>query len=337
MNRKARPLISSIQRKALRSWVVRVAACTLVVSSLGSALPVGAAPAADPGNPAVRSIVRLPATVLGGVRVAELSGLAWDADEKMLFAISDRGYLYRFRLHLENRHLKSVEPVDAVSLRWAALGRDRADAIDAEGLAIFKGENGVMGDAQLLVSTEGQPQVLRVSTVGQVNGSVALPKPLADARLYQAENAMLEALAHSPPHGLLTAAEAPLKGQPAGYHQIHADGKSWRFPMLDTGRSRLKAMEFLPDGSLVVLERARAGKGKGLVNALRRVQLSSCGGEVVCEVQELLFIDRTEGAENFEGMAHLGDMQFLLVSDNLGSKQTPSVFLLVDLQTHSGE
>lgn len=288
-------------------------------------------------DPKVRSIVRLPATVLGGVRVAELSGLAWDADEQVLYGISDRGYLYRFRLKLENRHLKSVEPMDAVRLRWPAHMEERTAGIDAEGLAILRGDNGVMGDAQLLVSTEGQPQVLRVSTGGQVLGLLTLPEPLSDARLYQGENAMLEALAHSQQYGLLTAAEAPLSGQIPGFHQIHAAGQSWRFPMLDSARSRLKAMELLPDSSLVVLERARTGKGKGLVNALRRVQLNACGGEVVCAAQELLFIDRTEGAENFEGMAYLGDMQFLLVSDNLGSKQTPSVFLLVDLKTRVRE
>lgn len=187
--------------------------------------------------------------------------------------------------------------------------------------------------------------VLTVSAIKPTFGSATNVGPSGSytwyscpwVRIYQAENAMLEALAHSQQYGLLTAAEAPLSGQMPGFHQIHAAGQSWRFPMLDPARSRLKAMELLPDGSLVVLERARAGKGKGLLNALRRVQLNACGDEVVCAAQELLFIDRTEGAENFEGMAYLGDMQFLLVSDNLGSKQTPSVFLLVDLKTRVRE
>ena len=31
-------------------------------------------------------------------------------------------------------------------------------------------------------------------------------------------------------------------------------------------------------------------------------------------------------------MAQLGEDRFLLVSDNMGDKQTPSIFLLVDLK-----
>ncbi len=302
-------------------------------------LPARAAKPTDPGNPAVRSIVRLPATKLGDVRVAELSGLAWDADEQMLYGISDRGFLYRFRLHLDNRHLKTVEPVDAVRLRWPMHLPPRHTGIDAEGLAILKGDNGVAGDTELLVATEGHPRVLRVSTDGQVLELVELPEPLSDPRRYRADNTMLEAVAYSPQHGLLAAAEAPLVGAAPGLHEIYAKGRSWRFPVLDIGRSRLKAMDSLPDGSLVVLERAKAGMGmrSGPVIALRHIRLAACGADVVCETNELLFIDRTEGAENFEGMAYLGDMLFLLVADNMGDKRAPSVFLLVDLKARHRE
>lgn len=174
---------TQVQRKVMSAWAAGVAVHISVLCGLVSALPLRAAQATDPGNPAVRSIIRLPSTVLDGDRVSELSGLAWGADEQVLYGISDRGYLYRFRLKLENRHLRAVEPMDAVRLRWPAHMQDKTAGIDAEGLAILRGDNGVMGDTELLLSTEGQPQVLRVSTGGKVLGLLTLPEPLSDARL----------------------------------------------------------------------------------------------------------------------------------------------------------
>lgn len=327
----------SILRRPIRVSGRRWAFTTAVVAPL---LAIGglwsfsarAAPPNDPGHPPAISTVRLPVSVLGGLRVSELSGLAWDNDEQMLYGISDRGHLLRFRLRLDSGRLTAVEPLDAVRLHAPVQSLPGSAGLDAEGLAILKGDNGVVGDAELLVSTEGQPQVWRVSTGGEVLGRLKLPDRLSDARRYQADNAMLEAVAHSPLHGLLAAAEAPLADQAADFHEVHAEARSWRFPALDGGRSRLKAMEVLPDGSLVVLERARVGKGKGLINALRRFGLASCGAEVICAPQTLLLIDPATGAENFEGMAQLGEDRFLLVSDNMGDKQTPSIFLLVDLK-----
>ncbi len=280
---------------------------------------------------AIRGVVHVPAISLNGIPMAEISGVAWDADDQMLYAVSDRGVLFRVRLRVGSGVLTGVEPVDARRLVWPGKPDDSHQTIDAEGLGLLHGANAVATDAELLVSTEGQPRVLRVSPDARVLGEMTLPVSLADSNQYRADNAMLEAIATSSQHGLMLAAESPMRGAPEGLHRIQSATRHWMFARLDHLRSRLKAIEAMPDGSLVILERAAGGKRQSWINALRRIKPDTCGAEVLCEVEELLHLDEVGLAQNFEAMAHLGDRRLLLVSDNLGGKRSDTVFMLVEL------
>ncbi len=273
-----------------------------------------------------RGSVALPGDAyVDGIRLSEISGLAWDADEQVLHAVSDSGHLLRLRLRIEDGWLREVIPLSAVALRKPGTGPDRSPAIDAEGLALHLTPG---GGTELLVATEGSPSVLRVNLAGVVLDEVALPADLADARRYEARNTMLEAVAVHPLHGVLVAPERPLRGEdPRDGHRIRSGARHWNIEALDPAGSRLKAMDVTEDGHLLVLE--RAGSGKKLVNAIRRVDLNACQGAAACAAQTLLRIDPGEGAENFEGMAYLGDRQVLLVSDNRSKKRAATVFLLV--------
>ena len=277
------------------------------------------------------SRVSLPAdTRVDGILVSEISGLTWDPEAQVLYAISDSGNLFRFRLAMENGALRAVVPVSAVAMQRLPGEKGKPTALDAEGLALQKVRAGDRQRVELLVATEGMPKVWRVDPAGTVLGELPLPVQLSDAKRYEARNTMLEAVAVHPVHGLLVAPERPLQGEdPLNGHRIHAHDRHWNIEAFDPLDSRLKAMEVLENGQLLVLE--RAGSGKRMVNALRRTDLHACNAPAACAAQTLVHIDREGGAENFEGMAYLGRQQVLLASDNRGKKHSDTVFLLVDL------
>ena len=104
------------------------------LSALALALTLGATPvmAADAEPLTVAATLRVVGATIDGERIAELSGLAWDADEQRLYAISDRGVLFRFSLMLGANGQLEVEPIAASRLAPPA----GSNAVDAEGLAV---------------------------------------------------------------------------------------------------------------------------------------------------------------------------------------------------------
>lgn len=311
--------------------------CLAILSLVGLAT---LSPAHGAETTRVRGVVQLSDSAIDGIRIAELSGLAWDAGAQVLYGVSDRGRLFRFRLELTDEgRLQAVVPLGAHAIRPLRPDSGRQSAFDTEGLAWWPQDPTAPDRPQLLVATEGQPQVLRLSLKGQIGGPLALPSPLDDRSRYGASNTMLEALTYSQAHGLLVAPEVPLRGADPGLHTVYAHQRSWRFPVHTAGRSRLKAMDVTDDGQLVVLERSRKGKGKGkgLVNVLRQIDLARCSPQEICEVRDLMEMTRSEGADNFEGMAWLGGHRFLLVSDNLGSRHLPTLFMLIDVSATARE
>lgn len=271
-------------------------------------------------------------TRVEGIAFSEISGLAWDAEEQWLYAVSDKGKLFRLRLRIENGELRAVVPVAAVMMKSSAGSLGQRSGFDAEGLALRRSTGDPAQGShrmELLVATEGTPRVLRVDPSGEVLGELPLMTDLAEAKRYADDNSMLEAVAIHPVLGVLVAPERPLRSEkrPAG-HRIQAVDRRWHIQALDPAKSHLKAMDVLDDGQLLVLE--RSGSGKRLINTLRSVKLETCTGPSPCPMQTLLHIDQAGGAENFEGMAYLGHGQVLLASDNRGKKNTPTVFLLVN-------
>jgi len=280
------------------------------------------------------SSVALPSnTRIDGFFLSEISGLAWDPEEQWLYAVSDKGYLFRLRLRIEDGVLRAVVPVAAVVLKRPAGTKGRRSGFDAEGLTLrpsVEWSGSGPDRIELLVVTEGTPRMLRVDPSGAVLGELALPAGLVDAKRYADANTMLESVAIHPDHGVLVAPERPLRGEnPQHGHRIHAVDRHWNIEALDPTESHLKAMDVLEDGRLLVLE--RSGSGRYLVSALRSTDLDDCTGSSPCPMQTLLHIDRTGGAENFEGMAYLGNGRVLLASDNRGKKGADTVFLLVNL------
>lgn len=270
----------------------------------------------------------VPPTAPDGRSINELSGLAWDTDEKLLYAVSDDGVLHHFRLDIADGKIIGAEPVFSVQLKTGST----PEIVNAEGLAATNGDNGKPGDTELLIAFEDGPAIYRFRPDGTPLAAVQLPEALADAAKYSEANSRLEAVAVTGALGVVTAPEEALLGEAGDTHTIHAlDGKRWSFATFQPKRSNLKAIEPMPDGRLLLLERTREQKGGPSVGRLRIIDLSTCGDATSCTAEDLAPGTSQLLDDNFEGMTHLGGEFYLLVTDKT-KKEEAGAFVLVSIK-----
>lgn len=265
---------------------------------------------------------------INGLKLNELSGLAWDEDEDLLYAVSDNGILFHLRLVITDNTLTKAVLLSAYELK-----NDKGyllESKDSEGLAMLKGNNGIKGDSELLISFEGKPRIARFTPKGELLGDYTLPAALQDIKNYYEPNKALEAVTIHPYLGIFTAPEWPLKGQKTSdflkgeyEHSIFAlDGnKQWKIPAYPALNSAIVALEALDDGSVLVLERAFISVFQPFIISLRRVWLSDDGSS---KVEQVAVFDSTKGwkVDNFEGLTHhRGNLFFMVSDDNHSSLQ----------------
>lgn len=267
---------------------------------------------------------------MGGIRIDELSGLAWDEDEQLLYAVSDKGNVVHFRLKLDGDAITANEPIYAAALVDPEEKGSRRERFNAEGLTVQNASNGKPGDSVLVVSLESaQPSIVRFSPAGAKLGALPVPAPANDLRNYRKDKQGLESVAYHPEHGLMTAPESPLRIHPENLHTLYARGRHWSFERYSPD-SRLKAVDMLADGTLLVLERSPVKSSKSLIASLRRVNLVACPADDVCAAEDLAVL--SDGRDNFEGMTNLGNRRVLIVSDHGGKDRERTTLTLFTLQ-----
>lgn len=295
----------------------------------GSALVTASDAFAQPASFALTVLDGRTAAATGpdGRNISELSGLAWDADDKLLYAVSDDGVLHHFRVEIEDGRIAGMEPVFSVRL---ATGTTPA-FVNAEGLAVVNGDNGTPSDGELLIAFEDGPAIHRFKPDGTAIAAVPLPDALSDAARYNEPNSRLEAVAATQDRGIVTAPEEAMQGQPGDAHTIYGlDGGRWTFATFQPKRSNLKAIETMPGGQLLVLERTRESKGGPTAGRLRIVDPEGCTGEA-CTAIDLDAGSNTLLNDNFEGLARISDTLYLAVTDKT-KKETPATqFVLFSL------
>jgi hypothetical protein len=257
----------------------------------------------------LRGTLELANNKINGLKLTELSGLAWDEDEGLLYAVSDRGYLFHLRPSITQNTLTSVIPLSAYRLQTK-------QSKDSEGLAILNGNNGVAGDSELVISFEGKPLIARFTPKGKLLGDYTLPTVLQNIKNYYEPNKALEAVTVHPRFGIITAPEWPLKRKNTvdGQHKhtlYTLDNKQWTFPAYPAPNSAVVALEALEDGSVLVLERAFSSIFQPMIISLQRLWLS--GNQR--EFSQLAVFDRWK-IDNFEGLTHHRGGYFFMVSDD---------------------
>jgi hypothetical protein len=273
--------------------------------------------AADAPTAVVVDRIALPEQSADGTDINELSGLGWDEDEKLLYAVSDNGYLHHFKIDITADKLTKVEPIFATAIEDASGGLLSWDLTNAEGLNVRNGANGKLGDSELVIAFEDGPAIGRFTPQGKFIAEIKLPDMLADTSVYLTSNKRLESVSEMAPFGVLTAPEAHLVDEPADIHSIFAmDGRRWRFPALQSDQDSVKALDSLPDGRMLVLVRTRDLNTDEPQAHLRIVDLSHCGEDVVCTVTDVAISDPQLLANDFEGMTRVGDGLYVVVTDS---------------------
>lgn len=264
--------------------------------------------------------LRLANTEIEGQRLCGLSGLAWDEDAGILYALSDLGSLFHLRPEFnEQGYLTGLQSVAAYPLQDHHNRPLRYPYNDAEGLAIRNGNNQVQGDAELLASFEVKPRVIRYSPTGLWRGEEQLPVLLRDIHNYRNSNQALEAIAIDSRWGVLVGTETPLRDDPSGQVRLfQLNGRSWSYPLGPAPNSALVDMEALPNGRLLTLERAFVAPLRPLIISLRRTELSAPGNAAPLKVTDVAIFDSSQGwlLDNFEGLTRHREQRFFMISDD---------------------
>lgn len=275
-----------------------------------------------------------------GEDVTELSGLSWDTDEKILYAIDDEGRLYHLQIIIEGSNIKSVNVISDYPFRDKQGNPLAKNSRDTEGLSSRLHNNSIAGDTELVVSFEGKSRVVRYTPKGAYIAEVKLPAKLWNKKNYQSKNKGLESVTVHPEEGIITAAEFPLKGKVESLQTLYASsGKSWDFSMSSAKGNAVTGLEVLSNGNMLVLERAWAGIANPVVITLAEVLLKECKSGTHCSVRELASLSSSDGwmLDNFEGLAHYRDNLYLMVSDDNEKKFQKTILVLFSVKLKNQE
>ncbi len=260
--------------------------------------------------------LELPSRSVHGMRFSGLSSLAWNEDDNLLYALTDHGVLFHLRPVFRNGQLTDVTLLHAATLLDPRTRKPvKWRRSDSEGLDVLNGRNGRKGDAELIVSFEGEPRVARYRPDGQFIAEVPLSGPVRDIRNYR-YNKMLEAVCVHPREGVLTAPEETLNGATDMARLYRADGGAWRFA---TSRGGIVALECLPDGDVLVMERDYSTFTLRWIITLRRLRLpAGTPVDTLLADETLAVLDSGQGLhiDNFEGLARHHGNRFFMVSDD---------------------
>lgn len=259
-------------------------------------------------------MLAIPSISINGVRLSQLSDLAWDENSATLYAIGDKGVLFHLHPVLRDGTLIDVKLSRAVVLRETKTHQPlRHKRGDAEGLTLARtGSNGI----ELIVSFERFPRIVRYRPDGYAIAEQPLPKPLGDPNVYAQENRMLESVCNEPRYGLLTMPERPMKNEAPGFSRLYSvEGKSWRYPVSDD--SRVVSLSCPGNGEVLILETTFGLHFWRSQTRLKRVRLTE-STDTPLRAETLFAFDAGDGyqIDNFEGIAHHRGRRFFLVSDD---------------------
>jgi Esterase-like activity of phytase len=260
-------------------------------------------------------------------RPVELSALAFDRDQRVLYAASDRGVLFRLALQWQGGHLLGATAAAAWPLRHPVDG----SALDIEGLAWRPGWP--EGDAELIVAPEFGATAFRLDVATRSIATLPWPRGAVPARERSAASRQgVEALDWHPSHGSIAVMQRAASAGPK-QHEAHArDGSHWRWPALAEGAD-IKAIEVVSPQRALVLERVRVrGQGRGDFY-LRSIDLTQCVATASLPCAPVTWRvplpQPGEGSYNLEGLACLSETECLLVSDSGESSRRPTLLLHV--------
>jgi Esterase-like activity of phytase len=260
----------------------------------------------------------------GGEKIGEFSSLVRAPDGNGLLAVSDRGYIARLKVTIDDARLTSVAVTELHPLTGP------------EGAAMPKGFSpeaaAVLPDGNLAVVDEATATLHVFDATGAWLFDDLLPPPLRDVALQASAKDGVEALAFTAATGAIAVSEEPYLGEPRNRHLLHSTfAGSWVIKVDGPESTSIKGLEVEGD-TLFVLERTRDDVTDALYPFLRILDLAECQAAMACTgTAHPLNIGILTDAD-FEGIAALGGGRFLIVSDDKIDGVLRSVFALLAVE-----
>ncbi len=241
---------------------------------------------------------------LNGLAFTGISDLAYDK-EQGLFALSDNGYIFKLDIEIKDNKIVNLEVIDAFLLKNKKAKPFSKKKRDAEGMDFLNGA--------LLISFERKPRVSLFDLKGVKIKSYEIAPVLKDIDNYQSKNSALESVTMHPEFGMITLPQRPLIHAKESIHTLYSQSQRWHFK----ADADVTAVQSMPDGSLLVLERAFHIVGLDHTVWLKKVPIMECK-EKVCPAQVLATLKSSDGwkLDNFEGLTRVHDDVYLMISDD---------------------
>ena len=263
---------------------------------------------------------------------AGVSDLAWDQNQKILYAITDRGNLFHLKLDYRHKKIEGVSVLAAYPLKNKQGQPLQGLMGDAEGLDLHYDAK---QQTVLSISFEQYPRIVQYTNKGKWLTKKSLPKNLQDIKQYRHPNLALESLVNHPKYGLITAAEKSLKQHDEKQQYLYSlSGKQWQFKASSAKNSAITALEVLPNGNILVLERAWSGLIHPLVINLSEIMINNCMEGKICPSNNLAKLSTADGwrLDNFEGLTHFNNRQYLMVSDDNARPIQNTLLVLFEIE-----
>ena len=261
---------------------------------------------------------------IDGLKFCEISDIAYDKKRSILYALSDKARLFQLSLVIEDKKIKSLTPLKGEVLRNLDDKKLLRPYKDSEGMAL-------VGD-EIWISFENRVRVTRYDQNLHALKNIPLPYELRNPQHYRGKNKGLEALTYSAKHGIITTAEYPLRAQKRGFHTLY-DAKGKLCTLKTAPDNAITEMEMMPDGNLLLLQRKFQLRTFSFETTLLKVNLDSAK-EGMCESKVLAWMSTKQGwnIDNYEGLTHLWDNLYLMISDNNNNHFEKTILTLFEIK-----
>ena len=264
----------------------------------------------------ILGVIKLQQETSSGALLSEYSGLAWDEDEQLLHALSDRAHIISLKPTFLEKHIKSVELVNYIRLKNELGKHLKGIKADSEGLLLEKNDNRIKADTEFIISFERQPRIERYSIQGDLIKSEEINPDLNIVSNYQGENKSLEAITKHEKYGYIYGPEKQLiNTNDNELHIYNSQNKNWSFTPHSSTSGALVGLTTLPNNQLIALERIFTNIISGVSTAIHLLNIT----DETIQHRELSYITPTDGYinENFEGITwHEGNRFFMISDDN---------------------
>lgn len=256
------------------------------------------------------------------LKIAELSGIAYDRKTSRLYAVSDRSRLFVLDFAVSDDVISTLHPLEGHRLTGPNGVAMRDLGFNPEGIARLENNT-------LMIVSEAGPRIARFSLTGEWLYDVTVPDALQDPSRQRSENDGLESLGWHPMLGLVKAPEEPLTTASRGLHTLYSsNGRSLSFDTAELGATSIKSLDVMADGRLLILERDRA-EDDSLITYLRVLDPATCPEQGLCATHVARIDVPTITDADFEGLTQVADDLYLIVSDDKVGKDDRSVFVLL--------